>query len=201
MTSVSHDNFSTADPYVGRSAPWSQEAEQAVLGGDAAGPGRGAPGRGAGGRRDVLPGGPPPALPCHARAHRAAGGHRPHHAARRAAPPGRAGDRRRPGVPRRAGGRGAHRGQHRVPRQDRPRQGHPPPPDRGRHLDHHRGLRRPLHRERSARCRRIPDLPDLPAARERRVHPHQGDAVADDGAHRNAPAERQSDYRGAERVS
>ena len=32
MTSVSHDNYSTADPYVGRSAPWSQEAEQAVLG-------------------------------------------------------------------------------------------------------------------------------------------------------------------------
>ena len=31
MTSVSSDNFSTADPYVGRSAPWSQEAEQAVL--------------------------------------------------------------------------------------------------------------------------------------------------------------------------
>src|SRR5919201_1235728 len=31
MTSVSPDNFSTADPYVGRSAPWSQEAEQAVL--------------------------------------------------------------------------------------------------------------------------------------------------------------------------
>ena len=32
MTSVSPDNFSTADTYVGRSAPWSQEAEQAVLG-------------------------------------------------------------------------------------------------------------------------------------------------------------------------
>jgi len=32
MTSVSQDNYSTADPYVGRSAPWSQEAEQAVLG-------------------------------------------------------------------------------------------------------------------------------------------------------------------------
>jgi replicative DNA helicase len=32
MTSVSPDNYSTADPYVGRSAPWSQEAEQAVLG-------------------------------------------------------------------------------------------------------------------------------------------------------------------------
>jgi replicative DNA helicase len=33
MTSVSQDNFSTAaDPYVGRSAPWSSEAEQAVLG-------------------------------------------------------------------------------------------------------------------------------------------------------------------------
>jgi replicative DNA helicase len=32
MTSVSPDNFSTADPYVGRSAPWSSEAEQAVLG-------------------------------------------------------------------------------------------------------------------------------------------------------------------------
>ncbi|MGH7526090.1 MAG: replicative DNA helicase, partial [Gemmatimonadales bacterium] len=32
MTSVSPDNFSIADPYVGRSAPWSQEAEQAVLG-------------------------------------------------------------------------------------------------------------------------------------------------------------------------
>jgi replicative DNA helicase len=32
MTSVSPDNFSTADPYVGRAAPWSQEAEQAVLG-------------------------------------------------------------------------------------------------------------------------------------------------------------------------
>ena len=31
MTSVSPDNFSTADTYVGRSAPWSQEAEQAVL--------------------------------------------------------------------------------------------------------------------------------------------------------------------------
>ncbi len=32
MTSVSPDNFATADPYVGRSAPWSAEAEQAVLG-------------------------------------------------------------------------------------------------------------------------------------------------------------------------
>jgi replicative DNA helicase len=32
MTSVSPDNFSTTDPYVGRSAPWSAEAEQAVLG-------------------------------------------------------------------------------------------------------------------------------------------------------------------------
>jgi replicative DNA helicase len=32
MTSVSRDSFSTADPYVGRSAPWSPEAEQAVLG-------------------------------------------------------------------------------------------------------------------------------------------------------------------------
>ena len=32
MTSVSPDNFSTADTYVGRSAPWSAEAEQAVLG-------------------------------------------------------------------------------------------------------------------------------------------------------------------------
>src|SRR5262249_43556405 len=31
MTSVSSDNFSIADPYVGRTAPWSQEAEQAVL--------------------------------------------------------------------------------------------------------------------------------------------------------------------------
>src|SRR5215207_7958529 len=32
MTSVSSGNYSTADLYVGRSAPWSQEAEQAVLG-------------------------------------------------------------------------------------------------------------------------------------------------------------------------
>jgi replicative DNA helicase len=32
MTSVSQDNYSTTDPYVGRAAPWSQEAEQAVLG-------------------------------------------------------------------------------------------------------------------------------------------------------------------------
>jgi replicative DNA helicase len=32
MTSVSRDSFSTVDPYVGRSAPWSSEAEQAVLG-------------------------------------------------------------------------------------------------------------------------------------------------------------------------
>ncbi|HEU4587297.1 MAG TPA: replicative DNA helicase [Gemmatimonadales bacterium] len=32
MTSVSRDSYSTADPYVGRSAPWSPEAEQAVLG-------------------------------------------------------------------------------------------------------------------------------------------------------------------------
>ena len=31
MTSVSHDNVSTVDPYVGRSAPWSLEAEQAML--------------------------------------------------------------------------------------------------------------------------------------------------------------------------
>jgi replicative DNA helicase len=31
MTSVSPDSFSTADPYVSRSAPWNQEAEQAVL--------------------------------------------------------------------------------------------------------------------------------------------------------------------------
>jgi len=31
MTSVSPGNFSTADPYVGRAAPWSAEAEQAVL--------------------------------------------------------------------------------------------------------------------------------------------------------------------------
>jgi replicative DNA helicase len=32
MTSVSHDNYSTTETYSGRSAPWSQEAEQAVLG-------------------------------------------------------------------------------------------------------------------------------------------------------------------------
>ena len=32
MTSVSPDSSSTADPYVGRTAPWSAEAEQAVLG-------------------------------------------------------------------------------------------------------------------------------------------------------------------------
>src|SRR5918995_2768746 len=32
MTSVSPDNFSTTDTYVGRSAPWSAEAEAAVLG-------------------------------------------------------------------------------------------------------------------------------------------------------------------------
>jgi replicative DNA helicase len=32
MTSVSQDNYSSVDTYVGRSAPWSQEAEQAVLG-------------------------------------------------------------------------------------------------------------------------------------------------------------------------
>ena len=32
MTSVSPDNYSTADPYVSRSAPWNPEAEQAVLG-------------------------------------------------------------------------------------------------------------------------------------------------------------------------
>jgi replicative DNA helicase len=32
MTSVSPDSYSSTDPYVGRSAPWSAEAEQAVLG-------------------------------------------------------------------------------------------------------------------------------------------------------------------------
>ncbi|HEX6091453.1 MAG TPA: replicative DNA helicase [Gemmatimonadales bacterium] len=32
MTSVSPDSYSSADPYVGRAAPWSAEAEQAVLG-------------------------------------------------------------------------------------------------------------------------------------------------------------------------
>ncbi|HYF40322.1 MAG TPA: replicative DNA helicase [Gemmatimonadales bacterium] len=32
MTSVSHDNYSTTEIFSGRSAPWSQEAEQAVLG-------------------------------------------------------------------------------------------------------------------------------------------------------------------------
>jgi len=32
MTSVSHDNYSTTETYGSRSAPWSQEAEQAVLG-------------------------------------------------------------------------------------------------------------------------------------------------------------------------
>jgi replicative DNA helicase len=32
MTSVSHDSYSTTETYSGRSAPWSQEAEQAVLG-------------------------------------------------------------------------------------------------------------------------------------------------------------------------
>ncbi|HET8635062.1 MAG TPA: replicative DNA helicase [Gemmatimonadales bacterium] len=32
MTSVSPDNYSTSESYVGRSAPWSNEAEQAVLG-------------------------------------------------------------------------------------------------------------------------------------------------------------------------
>ena len=32
MTFVSPDSFSTTDPYVGRTAPWSAEAEQAVLG-------------------------------------------------------------------------------------------------------------------------------------------------------------------------
>ncbi|HZN98889.1 MAG TPA: replicative DNA helicase [Gemmatimonadales bacterium] len=32
MTSVSHDSYSTTETYSGRTAPWSQEAEQAVLG-------------------------------------------------------------------------------------------------------------------------------------------------------------------------
>ncbi|MBA2628010.1 MAG: replicative DNA helicase [Gemmatimonadales bacterium] len=32
MTSVSPDSYSIADPYVGRAAPWNNEAEQAVLG-------------------------------------------------------------------------------------------------------------------------------------------------------------------------
>ena len=32
MTSVSPDSYSSVDPYVGRAAPWSAEAEQAVLG-------------------------------------------------------------------------------------------------------------------------------------------------------------------------
>lgn len=32
MTSGSPDNYSTPDPYIGRAAPWSSEAEQAVLG-------------------------------------------------------------------------------------------------------------------------------------------------------------------------
>src|SRR3954452_23639346 len=32
MTSVSPDNYSTADPYVSRSAPWNPEAEEDVLG-------------------------------------------------------------------------------------------------------------------------------------------------------------------------
>ena len=67
-------------------------------------------------------------------------------------------------------------------------------------VDHHRSLRRPLHRERAARRRRVADLPDLPAAGRRRLHPDQGDAVADDGAHRNAPAQRQGDYRCAQRL-
>ena len=34
----------------------------------------------------------------------------------------------------------------------------------------------------------------------RRIHAHQGAALADDGAHRSAPARRQVDHRGAERV-
>src|SRR5512136_39278 len=32
MTSVSHDNYSTLETQAGRGAPWSNEAEQAVLG-------------------------------------------------------------------------------------------------------------------------------------------------------------------------
>ncbi len=42
---------------------------------------------------------------------------------------------------------------------------------------------------------RVADLPDLAGAAAGRVHPHQGDAVAHDGAHRNAPSQRESGYR------
>ncbi len=75
---------------------------------------------------------------------RAAGRHRSRHPARRAAAAGRARVGGRVGVPRRAGRRGTHRRQSRVPRADRPRQGDSAPPDRGLHRNHYRGVRRAI---------------------------------------------------------
>ena len=56
------------------------------------------------------------------------------------------------------------------------------------------------HGARAARRRRVEDLPGQPAADEGRLHAHQGAALADDGAHRGAPARRQDDHRRRERL-
>ena len=74
-------------------------------------------------------------------------------------------DGRRRRLPRRAGGRGAHRGQPRVPRPHRPRQGDPPAADRDRHrASSPRPTTGRSTRQRAARRRRVADLPDLAAA-------------------------------------
>ena len=85
--------------------------------------------------------------------------------ARRARGGGRQGVHR---LPRR---RRADRGERRVPRQDRAREGAAPPPDRGVHRHRHRGVRRPAHGGRTARRRGVADLPGQPAAAERRASP------------------------------
>jgi len=125
-------------------------------------------------RLDVLSRGAPAVVPHHAGHDGATHRHRSRHAARRIDAPGGVGRSRRGGVHRRAGRRGAHRGQSRVPRQDHPRQGDSPQAHRNVHHSDLGGLPGHLHGQRSSRPGRIAHLPDIAGPWRRGVQATRG---------------------------
>ena len=112
----------------------------------------------------------------------------------------RARGERRQGLHRISRRRGADRGEHRVSREDRAREGAPSPADRSLDGDRHRGVRA------GAPATELLDDAEhkiFQVSQQRGsegLHAHQGAALADDGAHRGAPARRRIDHRRRERV-
>ena len=132
---------------------------------------RGAPGRG------LLPSGPRDHLRRDHRPLRPGRAGRPDHRRERAAATRRARPHRRRAVPPHAVGQRADRGERRLLRRDRPREGHPAAAGRGRHPHRADGLRRPGRSSTTSSTRHRPRSTRSPTGARRRTTSPLGDIM------------------------